>query len=284
MARVGIPSQASSRIDAMSDEELSSLVTGCLSWNALRQALGYKMSGSIFPFIKAKILTRGIDVSHFSCGSGWAKGRTKFDHAGIARAAAANSEISWDEMFCRHKSLHFSNSCLLKRLLSAGKKQYACEVCDVSKWQSKPLRLHLDHINGDNTDCREENLRVLCPNCHTQTDTYCLGTKKRKMTNATWWHRLSLGSEYVPPIVAKKEPQKRKHLYSCAECHTSLSRNPKSGLCRHCCKKTSRRTTRPSLEVLQHDIEELGWSGTGRKYGVSDNAIRNWVAIYRKCL
>ena len=40
-------------------------------------------------------------------------------------------------------------------------------------WNDKKLSLQLDHINGDNSDNRLENLRFLCPNCHTQTETYC---------------------------------------------------------------------------------------------------------------
>lgn len=50
--------------------------------------------------------------------------------------------------------------------------------CDVkSSWLGKPITLQLDHINGIGTDCRLENLRILCPNCHTQTPTW--GRKPR---------------------------------------------------------------------------------------------------------
>lgn len=50
---------------------------------------------------------------------------------------------------------------------------YICSGCKVGgEWQGKPLSLHLDHINGENTDHRLENLRFLCPNCHSQTRTY----------------------------------------------------------------------------------------------------------------
>lgn len=51
--------------------------------------------------------------------------------------------------------------------------EYKCNTCGISEWNQKPLVLALDHINGNNRDYRFENLRFLCPNCHSQTDTYC---------------------------------------------------------------------------------------------------------------
>jgi hypothetical protein len=47
-----------------------------------------------------------------------------------------------------------------------------CERCGLSEWRGQPLALQLHHINGDGLDNRLENLEVLCPNCHTQTDNW----------------------------------------------------------------------------------------------------------------
>ena len=60
-----------------------------------------------------------------------------------------------------------------RHLLREGIKKNECEVCGIKDWMGAPLSCHLDHINGNSHDHRIENLRMICPNCHSQTNTYC---------------------------------------------------------------------------------------------------------------
>jgi 5-methylcytosine-specific restriction endonuclease McrA len=94
---------------------------------------------------------------------------------------------------------------LKMRLLRAGLLRAECFECGLTEWRGRPLSLELDHVNGTKLDTRLENLRLLCPNCHSQTETYA-GRNKRSSG-----HRLRdlRGCYYVncgaSAVAAKKE-------------------------------------------------------------------------------
>jgi hypothetical protein len=108
--------------------------------------------------LKAATLRLGIDTSHF-LGQAHNRGQ-KFPGGGtpleqLLVAGRPTSTIS-----------------LKRRLLEAGLLTRVCAVCDQDEWNGEPIPLELDHVNGDRTDNRLENLRLVCPNCHAQTPTY----------------------------------------------------------------------------------------------------------------
>ncbi len=65
------------------------------------------------------------------------------------------------------------------RLLQEGVIQNRCESCGISEWLGRPLAIQIDHINGNRLDHRLDNLRMLCPNCHSQTETFGARNKRR---------------------------------------------------------------------------------------------------------
>lgn len=107
-----------------------------------------------------------LDSSHFT-GQRWARGRT---FAG--RRALPLSEV------LVANSPYTNNARLRERLIKAGLKERRCEECGRQRWRNQDLPLALDHVNGDHTDNQLANLRILCPNCHALTDTWCARNRK----------------------------------------------------------------------------------------------------------
>lgn len=79
----------------------------------------------------------------------------------------------------------------IRKVITADK-GYSCEICSISDWQGKKITLQVDHINGDPYDNSPNNLRLLCPNCHSQTDTF---TSKNKGKGR--WSRENLKRYYM---------------------------------------------------------------------------------------
>jgi 5-methylcytosine-specific restriction endonuclease McrA len=74
-----------------------------------------------------------------------------------------------------------SNAC--KRKLVLSEQNYKCSICGIDTWNNLPLKLHLNHIDGDRDNETRENLRFLCPNCHSQTETYCSKNQSKNISD-----------------------------------------------------------------------------------------------------
>lgn len=109
-----------------------------------------------------------------------------FDDLGIDYSKFSNNFFAYSHPINKLEDILVENCSytnmarLKKRILQAGLLKNECYICGISEWQDKPLVLQLDHINGNNRDNRIENLRLLCPNCHSQTETFCRKNKDIK--------------------------------------------------------------------------------------------------------
>lgn len=73
---------------------------------------------------------------------------------------------------------------LKQRLFGLGLKSAQCERCGIADWRGRPLGMALHHINGDGADNRLENLQILCPNCHSQTENFAGRNRRREASGA----------------------------------------------------------------------------------------------------
>ena len=141
----------------------------CLNIYSLAEVLkkaGRKQGGGSQATLKKKIEEYQIDISHFT-GQTWNKGKTSSDDSRIK----ATRKIDNEKILCENSLV--SRSVLRRRIIAENLLEYKCSSCNnTGEWLNQPLSLQLDHINGINNDNRLENLRWLCPNCHSQTDTF----------------------------------------------------------------------------------------------------------------
>lgn len=160
----------------------------------------------------------------------------------------------------------YNRGSLKRRLYSEGLKERRCELCGQDEmWQGRRMALILDHINGIGTDNRLVNLRIVCPNCAATLETHC----GRNVAHEV----VELNCERCGRRFARRHRTQR---FCSRECGTRWPRPP------HEPRPAARRVERPPYEQLVREIAETSYVAVGRKYGVSDNAIRKWLRAYER--
>ena len=207
-------------------EMLEPVVAASLSVAEVMRKLGLmSRGGQSHTHMRDAIDRFGIDRSHFRTG-GHATGLLRKKH--------------WSELLKDGRRL---DSKTIRRALIESGRPYLCEECNEKPvWCGKPLTLHTDHKDGNHTNCLPTNLRFLCPNCHSQTETYA----KIKCPTAK---RCACGNRAV------------------------------SGMCRSCyCQSRSKNV--PDIAMLRELIWQHPTTVIAKAFGVSDKAVSKWCEKY----
>lgn len=142
------------------NKQLKIAVKTSFSYRQVLIKLGLRPAGGNYEQIKRVIFEEALDIKHFT-HQGWSKGMT------IPREPI----FSLDQILI--KNSQFQSHKLKNRLFKAGLKNKSCEKCGWAETSiDGRIPVELDHINGDRHDNRIENLRILCPNCHSLEPTH----------------------------------------------------------------------------------------------------------------
>lgn len=137
---------------------LSPIISASFSRSDVLKRLGLKPTGSNFTRLKAMISNLRLDTSHF-----------------VHRKSLPSTKLSWQTVLVLDRSSggRKEDVRILRRALIESGVPETCEECGMGPtWNGRPIRLQIDHRNGNCIDNRPGNPRFLCPNCHSQTDTF----------------------------------------------------------------------------------------------------------------
>lgn len=159
------------KIYKLSDEQFVELLKKSSTISEVLFKLGYTVKGNSWGYsqIKRRMDDLNLDHSIFKGKSAIIK-TTKLNNIKKEDILKEN---------CKHQRTVLRRYIIKNNLIP-----YKCAICGCTEWQGKTLSLELDHINGINNDNRLENLRFLCPNCHSQTSTY--GSRNQQLNNSKY--------------------------------------------------------------------------------------------------
>lgn len=221
------------------DDQIIEAVGKNFSIRGVLRDIGLKYSGSNFVTVKDAVARLGLDTKHWT-GRGHLIGKHHF-----WPKAKPLSEMLIDD--CK-----ISRRTIKARLIKEGLLKNECMVCKQGNdWKGKPLVMVLDHIDGRKNNYRVENLRLLCPNCNSQTETFSGRNNK--------------GKNYRP-----------KEKFECEKCHKPLSGKTITGMCFKCMDRKNV-VVKKIPSSLMEDVMNIGIRASARKYKVSHSTVGRWI-------
>ena len=226
----------------ISKDDLVDIVKGSDSFAEILRKLGYDkhLASTLYTPLKKRLKEDDIDITHIRLGVNSNKGRV------FKTTTRKHTKESFLKLLETCDRLH---SDLKKKFITFDIIPHdCCAICKQSRvWNNKPLTLQLDHIDGNSKHNLPSNLRFICPNCHTQTETFCIGNRTIKDKN------------------------------TCDTCDIEIS--GKAECCQKCASKVvgeSQRKFNPTKEELYKLVceDKLTFTKLGDIYNVSDNAVR----------
>lgn len=159
------------KIYKLSDEQFVELLKKSSTISEVLFKLGYTVKGNSWGYsqIKRRMDDLNLDYSIF-------KGKSAVIKTGRLNNVKKEDILKEN---CKHQRTVLRRYVIKNNLIP-----YKCAICGCIEWQGKTLSLELDHINGINNDNRLENLRFLCPNCHSQTSTY--GSRNQQINSSEY--------------------------------------------------------------------------------------------------
>lgn len=230
-----------------SEAAASQAIANGLCWSDALRALGYRPVGHNIRTLQRWAKVWSISTEHFDPNA--ARRRTKGMRA-----------VPLEQILVEGST--YSRGHLKRRLYDEGVKERRCEMCGQGEdWHGRRMSLILDHVNGRAQDHRLENLRIVCPNCAATLDTHC-GRNLVLIGSC-----VRCGSAFLASHKRQRHCSRRCGAFSDA---------------RAVARVASRKVTRPPYTKLTAEIESSSYLAVGRRYGVSDNAIRKWVRQYER--
>lgn len=151
--------------------ELQKLLDESNGYSDLLRKIGMNPKGGNPETLKRIIKEYGLDESKLNINRSKLYSKCAYD------THKKNSYSLEDILNGKHPN--YQSSKLLQRLVDEGYKENKCECCGITEWCNKQITFHLHHKDGNHNNNKLKNLEVLCPNCHSQTDTFA--GKKRHL-------------------------------------------------------------------------------------------------------